>query len=85
MNAARRKPLFHYLHVSYPYTVNNDDGSFFIEFPDLPRCMTQVEDAHHIAAMAGGIRTPWIESEYTARGATVRAPERFSSYCGWIF
>lgn len=85
MNAARREPLFHYLHLSYLYTVNNDDSSFFIEFPDLPRCMTHVEDAHDIAAMAGKIRTPWIESEYAARGATIPVPGRFSDYCGSIF
>lgn len=85
MNAARRESLFHYLHLSYPFTVNNDDGSFFIECPDLLRCMTQVEGAHDIAATARETRTPWIESEYAARGATIAVPGRFSDYCGSIF
>lgn len=41
-----------------------DDGSFFIEFPDLPDCMTQVEDASEIPGMADEIRTLWLESAY---------------------
>ncbi len=57
-------PLSHYLALEYPYTVVPNDGSFFVEFPDLPGCMTQVEDARDIAAMAEEIRTLWIEGEY---------------------
>lgn len=59
-----RKPLEYYLGLDYPYTVVPDDGSFFIEFPDLPGCMTQVEDASEIPAMADEIRMLWLESAY---------------------
>jgi antitoxin HicB len=59
-----RQPLAYYLGLEYPYTVVPDDGSFFIQFPDLPGCMTQVEDAADIALMAEEIRTLWIEGEY---------------------
>lgn len=74
-------PLGYYLALEYPYTVIPDDGSFFVEFPDLPNCFTQVDDASEIAAMAEEIRTLWIESEYEA-GATIPEPSTDSSYSG---
>jgi len=63
-----RQPLAHYLALEYPFIVVPDDGSYFIKFPDLPGCMTQVEDGREIAAMAEEIRTLWIETEYEDRG-----------------
>lgn len=62
--AARRHPLSYYLALDYPYTVMPDEGSFVIEFPDLPGCMTQVEDASEIPEAADEIRALWIEGEY---------------------
>jgi predicted RNase H-like HicB family nuclease len=69
----QRHPLAYYLALEYPYTVKPDDGSYFIEFPDLPGCMTQVEDPAEIAALAEEIRTLWIEGEYED-GATIPEP-----------
>jgi antitoxin HicB len=62
--ATQRQSLTYYLELDYPYTVVPDDGSFFIEFPDLPGCMTQVENASKIASAAEEIRTLWIEGEF---------------------
>lgn len=56
-----RKPLSYYLALEYPYTVVPDNGSFFIEFPDLPGCMTQVENAGDIPEAAEEIRHLWLE------------------------
>lgn len=81
MATAQRESLSHYLALAYPYTVTNDDGSYFIEFPDLPGCMTQVEDARDIAAMADEIRTLWIETEYE-RGADIPEPAGHTGYSG---
>ncbi len=75
------KPLSYYLQLTYPYTVVPDDGAYFIEYPDLPNCMTQVEDAGEIAAMAEEIRTLWIESEYQ-RGNAIPEPAMASEYSG---
>ncbi len=61
---AQRRPLSYYLELDYPYTVVPDEGSYFIEFPDLPGCMTQVEDKAEIAGAAEEIRVLWIEGEY---------------------
>lgn len=73
-----RKPLQYYLDLEYPYTVVPDDGSYFIRFPDLPGCMTQVEDAAEIAVMAEEIRTLWIEGEYED-GAEIPEPTGIAS------
>lgn len=59
-----RQPLSYYLALEYPYTVVPDDGSFIIQFPDLPGCMTQVEDASEIATTADEIRALWLETAY---------------------
>ena len=50
----------------YPYTVvpDTEEGGFVIDFPDLPGCMTQVEDASEIAAMADEVRRLWITSQW---------------------
>ena len=70
MATGRRASLCYYLALPYPCTVIHGDGSYFIEFPDLPGCMTQVDDARDIAVMAEEIRTLWIETEYE-RGANI--------------
>jgi predicted RNase H-like HicB family nuclease len=62
--ATQRQPLSYYLSLEYPYTVVPDNGSYFIEYPDLPGCMTQVEDAQDIPEAAEEIRALWIEGEY---------------------
>lgn len=79
--ATQPKPLSYYLELTYPYTVVPDGDAYFIEFPDLPNCMTQVEDASDIAAMAEEIRTLWIESEYQ-RGNSTPEPAMQSEYSG---
>jgi predicted RNase H-like HicB family nuclease len=71
---SNRLPLEHYLNLEYPYTVVPDDGSFFIEFPDLPGCMTQVEDASEIGAMADEIRTLWLETTYYDNDLPIPVP-----------
>lgn len=81
MAIAEREPLSHYLNLAYPYTVIKDDEAFFVEFPDLPGCMTQVEDAADIAPMAEEIRILWIETEYE-RGAIIPEPVTTASFSG---
>lgn len=79
--AIQRQSLSYYLNLSYPYTVVPDNGSFFIEFPDLPGCMTQVEHESEIFQAAEEIRTLWIEGEYED-GATIPEPAMQSEYSG---
>jgi predicted RNase H-like HicB family nuclease len=79
--ATTRLPLSYYLEQEYPYTVIPDEGSYFIKFPDLPGCMTQVESPAEIAAMAEEIRTLWIEGEYED-GHDIPEPVSTSGYSG---
>lgn len=56
------KNLEYYLSIHYPYSVVEDDGSYFISFPDLPGCITQVEDASEIHTAAQEIKELWLET-----------------------
>lgn len=77
----QRKPLDDYLGLAYPFTVIPDEGSFFIEFPDLPNCITQVETSEQIADMAEEIRTLWIKTAYDD-GAAIPEPTPHTGYSG---
>ncbi len=79
--ATQQHPLSHYLDLSYPYTVVPDNGAFFIEFPDLPGCMTQVRREGEIPQAAEEIRTLWIETEYE-EGETIPEPMMYSEFSG---
>lgn len=79
--ATSRQPLSYYLNLSHPFTVMPDNSTFFIEFPDLPGCMTQVEDRAQIPDAAEEVRTLWIEGEYDD-GAMIPEPATRSEYSG---
>jgi predicted RNase H-like HicB family nuclease len=58
----------------YPYRVEpEEEGGYVIVYPDLPGCMTQVEDAAEIGPMAEEIRELWLE---TAHARRIRLRER---------
>lgn len=76
-----RQPLDYYLNLEYPFTVVPDDGSFFIEFLDLKGCMTQVEDASEIGAMAEEIRALWLATAYE-QGLPIPEPAIGAEYSG---
>ena len=48
--------------LGYPFLVAPDEGAFFIEFPDLPGCITQAETADAIGAMASDALRAWLET-----------------------
>jgi predicted RNase H-like HicB family nuclease len=69
MPTSTRAPLDYYLSLSYPFKATPDpDGGYVITFPDLPGCMTQVEDAAEIGAAAEEARRLWITTEYEEAG-----------------
>lgn len=74
-------PLSFYLDLSYPYTVMPDNEAFFIEFPDLPGCMTQVRSESDIPEAAEEIRTLWIETAHE-KGWTIPEPIMYSEFSG---
>lgn len=59
------QPLSFFLDQHYPFTVTPDpDGGFFISFPDLPGCMTQVDQPSEIGPAAEEIRILWLETAH---------------------
>lgn len=61
MNAIT-KDLAWYMALEYPYTVEPDEDEWFVRYPDLPGCITVVEDAADIPAMAQEIKELWLET-----------------------
>jgi antitoxin HicB len=69
-----RKPLSYYLGLRYSFNViAEEEGGYFIEFPELPGCMTQVETLEEVIPMAEDARQGWIETEYES-GADIPEP-----------
>ncbi len=82
MTTTDRQSLADYLSLTYPYQVIADPtGGYFIQFPDLPGCMTQVEERDDIGAMADEIRELWIEAVYE-RGDDIPLPSTSAGYSG---
>ena len=66
----------------YPYRVEPDEESgYVIVYPDLPGCMTQVEDAAEIGPMAEEIKALWLETA-RAHGLTIPPASPTPSYSG---
>jgi len=66
----------------YPFNVIADpDGGYVIEFPDLPGCMTQVEELDEVGPMAAEIQQLWIETAYN-EGMDIRPPSYPEEYSG---
>ena len=82
MTTKTREPLDYYLGLSYPFVASADPGGgYVITFPDLPGCMTQVEDAAEIGPAAGEARRLWIATEYED-GVNIPMPSYPEEYSG---
>lgn len=77
-----RLSLDEYLEMPYPFNViAAEGGGYVVTFPDLPGCMTQVEDVEEIGRMAEDARRLWIEVEYEA-GEEIPLPSYPQEYSG---
>lgn len=76
-----RQPVEFYLKQQYPFNVIADDGEYVLVFPDLPGCMTQVEDLRDIGEAAEEARTIWIETAYD-QGLTIPLPSHSDEFSG---
>jgi len=57
------KDLKYYMNLQYPFILNqDDDGSFYIEFPDLPGCMTCGSNIIQAIEMGEDAKKCWFES-----------------------
>ena len=57
------KDLDYYMNLRYPFILEqDDDGSYLIQFPDLPGCMTCGDNIEQAIEMGGDAKKCWIES-----------------------
>ena len=57
------KDLYYYMELKYPFTLEqDDDGSYFIQYPDLPGCMTCGASIEEVLEMGNDAKKCWIES-----------------------
>ena len=57
------KDLQYYMGLKYPFFIKQDeDGSYFIQFPDLPGCMTCGATMDEILKMGEDAKKCWINS-----------------------
>lgn len=57
------------------------EGGYVIRFPDLPGCMTQVEDISEVSEAANEIRELWIEAAFEF-GQEIPAPSYPDEFSG---
>jgi len=77
-----REPLSYYLSLDYPISVIPDpEGGYVVLFPDLPGCMTQIEEISELPAMAAEVKELWIETEYEL-GGDIPLPSYPETYSG---
>ena len=57
------KDLQYYMNLKYPFVLEQDkDGSYLIQFPDLPGCMTCGDSIEQAIEMGNDAKKCWIES-----------------------
>ena len=82
MATAPQKTLEEYLALQYPFQVVADpDGGYVLIFPDLPGCLTQVDEIAEVGTMAENARRGWIETAYD-RGMEIPPPSYPEEYSG---
>lgn len=78
----QRRSLSDYLATAYPFNVvAESDGGYFVSFPDLPGCMTQVARIEEIGAAADEVRELWLETVYE-QGQDIPEPSYRAGYSG---
>jgi len=74
------KDLQYYMRLKYPFTLEQDeDGSYFIQFSDLPGCMTCGSTLEEALEMGNDAKKCWIESALKD-GAFIPEPKTVDDY-----
>ena len=74
------KDLKYYMELQYPFILEqDDDGSYFIKFPDFPGCMTCGATVEETIEMGKDARKCWIESALQD-GAFIPEPKSVEDY-----
>jgi len=71
------------MHMKYPFMLEQDeDGSYLIQFPDLPGCMTCGESIEQAVKMGEDAKKCWIESALKD-GAFIPEPKTAKIFFDW--
>lgn len=77
------KSLDDYFALRYPFNVIADpDEGYVVTFPDLPGCMTQVEELDDLPQMAEDARRGWLEAAYHQGDLAIPLPSHPEEYSG---
>jgi len=79
---SRRKPVEHYLNLSYEIEVQKaEEGGFVVSIPVLPGCITQVEQWGEAEDAVEEVRKGWIQAAYED-GVEIPLPKSEKEYSG---
>jgi len=74
------KDLEYYMGLKYPFILEQDeDGSYFIKYPDLPGCMTCGSTVEEAIKMGEDARKCWIDSALLD-GSFIPEPKTAENY-----
>jgi len=74
------KDMEYYMGLKYPFTLEQDaDGSYFIEFPDLPGCMTCGATIEEAVKMGEDARKCWVATALD-EGGFIPEPKTVEDY-----
>ena len=80
--ATKMNDLNYYLDLKYPLSiVQEDDGSYFAEYPDLKGCFTTGDTLEEVAALATDAKKVWIETAL-AENIEIPAPKTSIEFSG---
>ena len=72
--------LYYYMNLKYPFSLEQDeDGSYFIEYTDLPGCMTCGSTLEEVLKMGEDAKRSWIQSALED-GAFIPEPRVIEDY-----
>ncbi len=76
------KDINYYKNIKYPLTVlQEEDGSYFAEYPDLKGCMTVADSFEEIHLMAEDAKIAWLETAIE-NNVTIPEPKDIAAYSG---
>jgi predicted RNase H-like HicB family nuclease len=76
------KDLNYYLELKYPFIViQEDDGSYFIEYPDLKGCFSTGDTLEEAIQLSCDAKKAWIETAL-AENIDIPAPKIINEFSG---
>ncbi|PWM76620.1 MAG: toxin-antitoxin system HicB family antitoxin [Phascolarctobacterium sp.] len=75
------KKLAYYMNLKYEVVIEPSEDGYVAHIPDLPGCITQVDDAAEIVPMMIDAKRCWLEVALE-KGIDIPLPKRTEDYSG---